>query len=112
MIAVQGLSTKVFNKFIVLHENTLISYSLDLLARVALGEADSKMLHSSMERIAKEDGSVLFAKLAVVSQRMLCACFCFYFQQHVHFTCSSDVCVKKIPVFISEYPCGGGHGYI
>jgi hypothetical protein len=60
-----------FNKFIVQHEASLLSYSLDLLARVAQGQAPPQTLDASMEKLAGQDGSVLFARSGRVGNRTL-----------------------------------------
>lgn len=60
-----------FNKFIVHHENYLLSYSLDLLARVAMYQAPASSLDASMEKIAGGDGTVLFCSAGRIKQRMI-----------------------------------------
>ena len=66
MIALQD-----FNKFIVQHEASLFSYSLEILSRVAQGQAPSQTLDASMEKLAGQDGSVLFARSGRVGNRTL-----------------------------------------
>ncbi|KAG1805037.1 uncharacterized protein HD556DRAFT_1328030 [Suillus plorans] len=60
-----------FNKFIVHHESYLLSYSLDILARVAMYQAPASSLDASMEKIAGEDGTVLFCTVGRIKQRMI-----------------------------------------
>jgi hypothetical protein len=60
-----------FNKFVVQHEASLLAYSLDLLARVAQGQAPPQTLDASMEKLAGQDGSVLFARSGRVGNRTL-----------------------------------------
>ncbi|KAH7911069.1 hypothetical protein BJ138DRAFT_1113504 [Hygrophoropsis aurantiaca] len=62
-----------FNKFIVHHENWLISYSLDLLARVALYQAPPSSLDASLEKIAGQDGNVVFCSAGRIGQRSIIA---------------------------------------
>ncbi|KAF7424638.1 hypothetical protein PC9H_009946 [Pleurotus ostreatus] len=76
MAAIQSMDGKDFNKFLVHYDTSLVSYSLDLLARFALGEASKQALDASLERIAGGDsgagtGNVLFFKHAQVERRML-----------------------------------------
>ncbi|KAG5221788.1 signal transducer [Salix suchowensis] len=52
MAAIQSLGEKSFNKFLVHYDTSLVSYSLDLLTRVALLEASKQALDASLERIA------------------------------------------------------------
>ncbi|KAG2157870.1 uncharacterized protein EDB93DRAFT_730686 [Suillus bovinus] len=60
-----------FNKFIVHHESYLLSYSLDILARVTMYQAPASSLDASMEKIAGEDGTVLFCSAGRIKQRMI-----------------------------------------
>jgi len=60
-----------FNKFIVQHEASLLAYSVDLLARVAQGQAPPQTLDASMEKLAGQEGSVLFARSGRVGNRTL-----------------------------------------
>lgn len=72
MAAIESLGNKVFNKFIIHVDSSLVSYSLDLLARVSLGQAQSKTLDASSEKITGQD-SVLFFRHAQIGQRILSA---------------------------------------
>jgi RHO1 GDP-GTP exchange protein 1/2 len=60
-----------FKKFIVHHETSLFSYSLDILARVAQGNSQSNTLDATGEKIAGQDGSVLFFKAGYIGNRSL-----------------------------------------
>jgi hypothetical protein len=60
-----------FNKFIIHHESSLLSYSIDILARVAQGSAPPQALDASLEKIAGHDGNVLFFKAGRVGNRTL-----------------------------------------
>jgi hypothetical protein len=62
-----------FNKFLIQSDNSLFSYSLDLLARVARGESYVGTLEASKETIAGPggDGNVLFFKVGVIETRTL-----------------------------------------
>ncbi|KAH7930131.1 hypothetical protein BV22DRAFT_1028615 [Leucogyrophana mollusca] len=62
-----------FNKFIIHHENYLLAYSLDLLARVALYQAPPSSLDASLEKIAGQDGNVLFCSAGRIGQRTIIA---------------------------------------
>ncbi|KAJ3767629.1 hypothetical protein FB446DRAFT_707669, partial [Lentinula raphanica] len=67
--ALQTLGSKTFNKFIILVNNSLLSYPLDLIAQVALGRADPKALASSVEKVVS--GDIMFFKHLHVGQRAL-----------------------------------------
>ncbi len=71
LAAVQTYKDKIFNKFIIHHESSLISYSLDLIVRVSQGQADVKLLNASMEKIAGQLNSVVFFKHTHVGSRVL-----------------------------------------
>jgi hypothetical protein len=73
LAAIQSLGKKTFNKFVVHVETALLSYSLDILARVALGQAQPKTLSASLERIVGQDTAVLFFRHAYIGQRVLSA---------------------------------------
>lgn len=71
MAAIQTAGKKVFNKFVIQFESALFSYSLDLIARVALGQAHPQTLDASLEKIAGNDTNILFFRHAYISQRSL-----------------------------------------
>ncbi|KAI5892712.1 uncharacterized protein SCHCODRAFT_02501635 [Schizophyllum commune H4-8] len=70
--AISRLNGKSFNRFVILHDGMLFSYALDILARVAFGEATAEVLDASLQRIAGQDSStVLFFRIVVVGSRTL-----------------------------------------
>ncbi|TFK40376.1 hypothetical protein BDQ12DRAFT_680852 [Crucibulum laeve] len=71
IIALQTLGDKVFNKFIVHSESALVSYSLDIIARMALGQAQPHALDASMERIGGRDSNIVFCKHVQLDKRAL-----------------------------------------
>jgi hypothetical protein len=60
-----------FNKFLVHYEMGLFSYPLDLVIRVSQGRATLKALDDSAERLAQNDGNVLFVKAGRVKNQTL-----------------------------------------
>jgi RHO1 GDP-GTP exchange protein 1/2 len=62
---------KVYNKFIIHWESSIWSYSLDILARVVLGQAEPTMLSASGEKIVGSESNVVFAKQVYVGDRAL-----------------------------------------
>ncbi len=72
MAALQTLGNKTFNKFIVHVNGSLLSYSLELIARVAMGQAEPKALGASMEKIVANE--VIFFKHLHVGTRVLSKC--------------------------------------
>lgn len=69
--AVQTFEKKIFNRFLVHHDSVLTSYSLDLVARVAVGQAQQKTLEASLEKIAGHDANVLFFRQVHIGTRVL-----------------------------------------
>jgi hypothetical protein len=67
--AIETVSHKPFHRFIVHHDGALVSYSLDLLGRVGLGQADPKSFVASSEK--HETGNVLFSNVIQVGKRVL-----------------------------------------
>jgi len=60
-----------FNKFIVHHDSSLLSYSIDILARVALGHSQPQLLEATLEKIAEHDGHILFFRAGRIGNRTL-----------------------------------------
>ncbi|KAK2460341.1 hypothetical protein APHAL10511_007730 [Amanita phalloides] len=71
LAAVHDLGGKQFRRLLVHYERAILSYSLDILARVTMQQAQPSILDASMERVAGKDSNVLFFRLAEVGQRML-----------------------------------------
>lgn len=68
MSALQG-----FNKLIILFNGSLIAYSLDLVARVGLGQTNPEILEASLERLPKPDrnGTIIFFRVGTVAEKVL-----------------------------------------
>ena len=60
-----------FNKFLVHNESGLLSYSIDLLTRVALGQAPAQALEATQERIAGQDGHIMLVRTGHIGNRTL-----------------------------------------
>jgi len=71
LAVVHELGEKQFHRLLVHHENSILSYSLDILARVALRQSQPSTLDASMERVAGQDSNVMFFRLAEIGQRIL-----------------------------------------
>ncbi|EIW84261.1 hypothetical protein CONPUDRAFT_163433 [Coniophora puteana RWD-64-598 SS2] len=59
------------NRFVIHHDSYLISYSLDLLARVSQSQSPPSSLDASLEKIAGHDGNVLFCRAGRIGGRVL-----------------------------------------
>ncbi|KAJ7227194.1 hypothetical protein GGX14DRAFT_418522 [Mycena pura] len=69
LFAIELVANRAFNRFMVQHDSSLVSYSLDILGRLGLGQADPKSLVASFE---KHDGSnVLFCQVVPIGKRIL-----------------------------------------
>lgn len=60
-----------FNKVIVHSDDGVDSYSLELMARVALGGSRPQDLDASRERVSGQDVAVVFTKAVKVSTRTM-----------------------------------------
>ena len=60
-----------FNKVIIHHNNEIISYSLDMIARFSLGGSSRPSLESTYEKVSGNEGNVLFCKPGVVGKRTM-----------------------------------------
>lgn len=59
------------NKFLILSDLGLFSYSLDLFARVAQGLSPSQHLEATLERLAGQDSTVHFFRAGRVGNRTM-----------------------------------------
>jgi hypothetical protein len=73
IFAIETVANKPFNRFIVQHDSSLVSYSLDILGRVGLGQADPKTLTASLEK--HEGSNVLFSRVVRIGKRVLSSSF-------------------------------------
>ncbi|KAF5359183.1 hypothetical protein D9756_003436 [Leucocoprinus leucothites] len=60
--ALQATARGVFNRFIVYSESTVVSYSLELLTRLALGQTTPEMLDASMENLGSSESNIILCK--------------------------------------------------
>ena len=60
-----------FNKVIIHHNNDIISYSLDMIARFSLNRSSKASLESTYGKISKNEGNILFCKPGVVGKRTM-----------------------------------------
>ena len=66
-----SLGDKVFNRFVIHSDSSLVSYSLDILSRLALGQTQTQTLDASIEQITGNDINVAFSKHVHVGGRAL-----------------------------------------
>ena len=63
-----------FNKILIHHDGYLLSYSLEVLARVAQYQSPASALDASLETIAGQDGSVILCEAGTVKGRTVGKC--------------------------------------
>lgn len=93
-----------FHKILILSDDGLSSYSLDLLARVSLGHASQEHLDATLERIAGQDGAILFFRAGRIGSRTMgeyvqCALW-----QVLH-DCSPSSTLRVEEFFTSLFSC-------
>jgi hypothetical protein len=95
-----------FNKIIIHDGSDLLSYSLEVLARVAQYQAPPSSLDASLETIAGQAGDVLCCQVGQMGDRTIR-------NTHFHPRChylknivSSCLCHQEL--LTSYRPCGGG----
>ncbi|KAF8149926.1 hypothetical protein B0H34DRAFT_731762 [Crassisporium funariophilum] len=71
LAALTTLGTKSFNRLLVHADSAIVSYSLDILARLALGQSHPQTLEASIERIGGNDNNIIFCRHVHLSGRAL-----------------------------------------
>ena len=66
-----SLGDHVFNRLVIHSDSSLVSYSLDILSRLALGQTQTEALDASIERITGNDVNVVFCKHVHLGGRAL-----------------------------------------
>ncbi|KAJ7773279.1 hypothetical protein B0H16DRAFT_1511726 [Mycena metata] len=69
MFAIEKVANKPFHRFVVQHDSSLVSYSLDLLGRIGLGDSDTKTLTASLEK--HDNSNVQFSRVVRIGKRVL-----------------------------------------
>ncbi|KAJ6576436.1 hypothetical protein DFH09DRAFT_1276455 [Mycena vulgaris] len=69
IFAIETITNKPFGRFVVQHDSSLVSYSLDILGRVGLGHADPRTLIASLEK--HDTSNVLFSRVVQIGKRVL-----------------------------------------
>ncbi|KAJ7126987.1 hypothetical protein C8R44DRAFT_780128 [Mycena epipterygia] len=69
LFAIETIANRTFQRFVVQHDSSLVSYSLDILGRVGLGQADPKTLAASSEKHVTSN--VLFSRVVQIGRRVL-----------------------------------------
>ncbi|KAJ7104153.1 hypothetical protein B0H15DRAFT_11382 [Mycena belliarum] len=69
IFAIETVADMHFRRFVVQHDSSLVSYSLDILGRVGMGEVDPKTLVATLEK--HDTSNVLFSRIVRVGKRVL-----------------------------------------
>lgn len=60
-----------FNKVIIHHNHEIVSYSLDMIARLSIGKTSQSNVESTYEKVSGNERNVLFCKPGVVGNRTM-----------------------------------------
>lgn len=69
--ALTSLDAKIFNRLVVHVDSLLFAYSLDILARVGLGQSQQETLSASVEKLT-DDPHVVFCNQLHIGGKALC----------------------------------------
>ena len=73
LAALTMLGHKTFNRLVVHVDSAIVTYSLDILARLALDKSQAETLDASMERVGANDGNIVICKHIQLEGRALCS---------------------------------------
>lgn len=106
----QAIGDKVFNKFIVHSDQAVTSYSLELLARLALDQTNRDALSASTEKVGGDESNIVICKCAQVNGRALGIPSNQPADSRMadtFFIASSDIRDKTTPQYNTYAPCYG-----
>ena len=73
LAALTTLGPKTFNRLVVHVDSAIMTYSLDILARLALDKSQMYFLEASIERVGGSDVNIVFCKHIHFDKRELCS---------------------------------------
>ena len=73
LAAVTSLGRKSFNRLVVHVDSAVMTYSLDILARLALGKSQQHSLDASIERVGGNDVNIVLCRHIHFNKRALCS---------------------------------------
>ena len=73
LAALSTLGRKTFNRLVVHVDSSIMTYSLDILARLALDKSQVQSLDASIERIGGNDVNIVLCRHIYFKKRMLCS---------------------------------------
>jgi len=73
LAALATLGNKTFNRLVVHVDSAVLTYSLDILARLALDKSQVQTLDASIERVGGNDVNIVFCKHIHLAEKSLCS---------------------------------------
>jgi hypothetical protein len=108
LMALTTLGHKTFNRLVVHADSTVMTFSLDILARVALGKSQGHTLDTSIERVGGNDTNIVLCKYIHLDERALCS-YLFQLDFNVKLTATSSGLWFQAPIRnVYDVACGRG----
>ena len=73
LAALTTLGRRTFNRLVVHVDSAIMTYSLDILARLALDKSHVHSLDASIERVGGNDGNIVLCRHFHFDKRVLCS---------------------------------------
>lgn len=77
LAALTTLGRKTFNRLVIHVDSSVMTYSLDILARLALDKSHAHSLDASLERVGGNDVNIVLCRHVHLDKRALCSCYIF-----------------------------------
>ena len=108
IVALTTLGRKTFNRLVIHVDSAIMTYSLDILARLALDKSQPQSLDASIERIGGNDLNIVLCRHVHSNKRVLCE-YIFEYIEHVEFiVTSSDIWIEAAVRVVCDVACGRG----
>ena len=80
LAALTTFGRKTFNRLVVHVDSAVMTYSLDILARLALDKSQAHSLDASIERVGGNDLNIVLCRHIHFNKRALCSYLFIFFQ--------------------------------
>ena len=115
LAAVTTLGRKTFNRLVVHVDSAIMTYSLDILARLALDKSQVQSLDASIERIGGNDVNIVLCRHIHFNKRALRSYF--YYLSNLSNSSSSpstssDICFEATIGDVCDFACGRSTGFL
>ena len=74
---------KTFNRLVIHADSSIVTYSLDILARLALDKSQLQSLDASIERIGGNDLNIVLCRHIHFNKRALCSYLFLFFNFNI-----------------------------